>query len=100
MPELGYRLEDRPGAPSAWKPDDPALLKREAAERQRTKLAVQRKKIEQTLKLKQTVRARSPAVPRVLLSLSLACPQIPDMPCLGHTCLMFSGGVSDFWDWF
>ena len=63
MPELGYRLEDRPGAPSAWKPDDPALLKREAAERQRTKLAAQRKKLEQSLKLKQTVRARSPGVP-------------------------------------
>ena len=56
MPELGYRLEDRPGAPSAWKPDDPALLRREAAERQATKLAAQRKKAEQTLKLKQTVR--------------------------------------------
>ena len=55
MPELGYRLEDRPGAPSAWKPDDPVVLKREAAERQATKLAAMRKKAQQTLKLKQTV---------------------------------------------
>ena len=55
MASLGYRLEDRPGAASAWKPDDPAVLRREAAERQRAKLASQRKKLEQTLKLKQTV---------------------------------------------
>jgi len=63
MAELGYRLEDRPGKPSAWKRDDGAA---EEAERRREEAAARaaadgvakRDKKEQTLKLKQTVRLR------------------------------------------
>ena len=67
MPELGYRLEDRPGAPAAWKPDDPTVLKREAAERQAIKLAALRKKAQQTLKLKLTVLCPRPCLQRATL---------------------------------
>ena len=90
MGELGYRLEDELGAPSVWKPVDPALLKREAAERQRTRVAVQRTKIEQTLKLKQTVRADSSAVPPVFFDRPWPF-NIPT--CVGHYCAMFRGGL-------
>ena len=63
MAELGYRLEDRPGKPSAWKRDDGAAeeaAKRteEAVARAAAEGAVKRDKKEQTLKLKQTVRRR------------------------------------------
>ena len=61
MAELGYRLEDRPGKPSAWKRDDDAAeeaarRREEAAARAAAEGVAKRDKKEQTLKLKQTVR--------------------------------------------
>ena len=67
MAELGYRLEDRPGQPSAWKRDDGAAEEaarrtEEAAARAAAEGAAKRDKKEQTLKLKQTVRRRPRSV--------------------------------------
>ena len=61
MATLGYRLEDRPGKPSAWKRDDSVQAEasqrdEEAAARAAAEGAAKREKKEQTLKLKQTVR--------------------------------------------
>ena len=68
MAALGYRLEDRPGKPSAWKRNDGAQAEaarrhEEAAARAAAEGAAKREKKEQTLKLKQTVR-RCPVLRR------------------------------------
>ena len=61
MAALGYRLEDRPGKPSAWKRNDGGQAEasqhsEEAAARAAAESAAKCEKKEQTLKLKQTVR--------------------------------------------
>jgi hypothetical protein len=55
MVDLGVRLEDRAGAASIWKPDDPAVLRAERDARAATAAAAAARKLRSALEAKRKV---------------------------------------------
>lgn len=52
---LGVRLEDRPGAPSVWKRDDPEVLQQELRDKQAAADQAKARKLQQKTAVKQKV---------------------------------------------
>ena len=52
---LGVRLEDRPGAPSVWKRDDPEVLQQELRDKQAAADQAKARKLRQRNAVKQKV---------------------------------------------
>ena len=52
---LGVRLEDRPGAPSVWKRDNPEVLQQELRDKQAAADQAKARKLQQKIAVKQKV---------------------------------------------